>query len=67
MREFKGSYQLGTLDGEVLEKRVNGFRLKPYYGPLPRNLFKQPDEGTEVGRGNHELALEPALPDTTEE
>ena len=40
-REYNGSYQLGTLAGEVLGKWVNGFRLKPYKGPMPRNPFEQ--------------------------
>ena len=40
-REYNGSYQLGTLAGEVLGKWVNGFRLKPYRGPMPRNPFTQ--------------------------
>ena len=44
-REFKGSYQLGTLANEVLAKWVNGFRLKPYQGPMPKNPFKKPKTG----------------------
>ena len=40
-REFNGSYQLGTLAGEVLGKWVNGFRLKPYKGPMPKNPFER--------------------------
>ena len=46
MWEFKGSYQLGTLTGEVLDKWVNGFWLKLYQGPMPGNLFKQPKTRT---------------------
>ena len=38
---FKGSYQLGTLAGELLEKWVNRFRLEPYKGPLPINPLKK--------------------------
>ena len=58
-REFNGSYQLGTLAGEVLDKWVNGFRLKPYYGPMPQNPFHQPENNAEIGSGkqlagNHE-------------
>jgi hypothetical protein len=34
-----GTYQLGTLSGEVLPKWANGFRLKPYYGKMPANPF----------------------------
>ena len=49
--EFKGSYQLGTLVGKVLDKWVNGFRLKPYYGPMPQNLFYQPEANVEIGSG----------------
>ena len=35
-----GTYQVGTLSGEILPKWVNGFRLKPYHGPMPENPFK---------------------------
>ena len=42
-KEFNGSYQLGTLAGELLTKWVNGFRLKPYKGWMPENLFKEPE------------------------
>jgi hypothetical protein len=34
-----GTYQLGTLSGEVLPQWANGFRLKPYYGKMPANPF----------------------------
>jgi hypothetical protein len=35
-----GTYQLGTLSGEVLTQWANvHFRLKPYYGKMPANLF----------------------------
>ena len=47
MREFKGSYQLRTLAGELLEKWVNGFWLKPYKGPMPTNPFKVSEENKE--------------------
>ena len=43
-KEFKGPYELGTLAGEVLEKWVNGFQVKPYKGPMLVNPFKEPDE-----------------------
>ena len=39
-----GTYQLGTLAGEILPKWVNGFRLKPYHGDMPKNPFSQPEE-----------------------
>ena len=35
----QGTFQLGTLAGEVLQQKVNGFRLKPYLGPTPPNPF----------------------------
>ena len=53
-REFNGSYQLGTLAGEVLGKWVNGFRLKPYNGPMPRNPFEQVKGDTEPNTGKSE-------------
>ena len=71
LRELKWSYQLGMLVGEILEKWVNGFRLKPYHGLMPRNPFKQPDDGVETGNGNQisgnqeALKLDLALPVTT--
>ena len=34
-----GTFQLGTLAGEVLRQKVNGFRLKTYLGPIPPNPF----------------------------
>ena len=39
-----GTYQLGSLTGEVLPKWVNGFRLKPYLGDMPVNPFIQTEE-----------------------
>ena len=33
------TFQLGTLAGEVLRQKVNGFHLKPYMGPTPPNSF----------------------------
>ena len=39
-----GTFTLGTLTREILPQKVNGFRLKPYAGPTPRNPFeKSPD------------------------
>ena len=43
-KEYNGSYQLGTLSGEVIGKWANGFRLKPYKGHKPSNPFKQDSE-----------------------
>ena len=38
---YNGTYQVGTLAGEVLPKHwVNGFRLHPYHGPTPVNPFR---------------------------
>ena len=39
-KEYNGSYQLGTLAGEVMGKWANGFRLKSYKGQMPANPFK---------------------------
>ena len=50
-REFNGSYQLGTLVGEVVGKGVNGFRLKPYQGPMPKNQFEQTKTDTDLDTG----------------
>ena len=44
---IKGTYQLGTLAGEVLPKWGNGFRLKPYAGPTPPNPFSETNNGNE--------------------
>ena len=59
MREFKGSNQLGTLADEVLDKWVNGFILKPYQGPMPRNPFKQLETGTKEVTGESSPTMEP--------
>ena len=40
-KEYNGSYQLGTLAGELLSKWVNGFRLKTYKGQMSDNPFKE--------------------------
>ena len=34
-----GTFTLGTLAGEIMRQKVNGFRLKPYFGPMPPNPF----------------------------
>jgi hypothetical protein len=39
VKSENGTYQLGTLSGEVLPQWANGFRLKPYYGKMPANPF----------------------------
>jgi len=31
-----GTFTLATLDGIALPKTINGFRLKPYFGPIPQ-------------------------------
>ena len=43
-KEYNGSYQLGTLAGEILGKWVNGFRLKPYKGPMPKTPFRKDED-----------------------
>ena len=43
---------------EVLGKWVNGFRLKPYQGPMSRNPFEQTKTDTELDTGK------PAKPTT---
>ena len=35
-----GTYQVGTLLGEIMLKWVNVFRLKPYKGSMPTNPFQ---------------------------
>jgi hypothetical protein len=40
MKADNGTYQLGTVSGEVLPQWANGFRLKPYYGKMPDNPFR---------------------------
>jgi hypothetical protein len=44
VNEESGTYQLGTLSGEVLPQWANGFRLKPYYGKLLPNTFLPKDD-----------------------
>ena len=43
-KEYNGSYQLGTLAGEVIGKWANGFRLKPYKEHMPANRFPRNTE-----------------------
>ena len=40
-QQKNGMYKLGDLSGEILPKWVNGFRLKPFYGDMPDNPFKE--------------------------
>ena len=39
--EFNGTFQLGTLAGEVVQSWANGFRLRPYRGSTPPNPFTE--------------------------
>ena len=48
-KEYNGSYQLGTLAGEILGKWVNGFRLKPYKGRMPKNLVQEDEDPQNPG------------------
>ena len=45
-----GTFTLGTLAGEILRQKVNGFRLKPYFGPTPPNPFRAVQEAAEKAR-----------------
>ena len=38
-------------------KWVNGFRLKPYYGPLPLNPFEKTKADIELDTGEHEKTI----------
>ena len=38
-------------------KWFNGFRLKPYYGPMPRNPFEQIKADTEPDTGKHDKTV----------
>ena len=42
----KGTFTLGTLAGEILPQKVNGFRLKPYAGPTAPNPFEKSTDPT---------------------
>ena len=44
--EFNGTFQLGTVVGEIVKSWINGFRLRPYQGSTPPNLFGK-THGTE--------------------
>jgi hypothetical protein len=46
-----GTYQLGTLFGEVLPQWANGFRLKPYYRKMPTNPFMSRETSPDVSTG----------------
>ena len=37
-----GTFRLGTVQGELLQKPVNGFRLRPYTGRMPPYPFPAP-------------------------
>jgi hypothetical protein len=43
-----GTYQLGTLSGEVLSQWANAFRLKRYYGKMPANPFMSGQTSSDV-------------------
>ena len=47
----KGTFTLGTLAGETLPQKVNGYRLKPYTGPTPPNPFKKSMDPTPPDAG----------------
>ena len=75
-KEYNGSYQLGTLAGEVISKWANGFRLKPYKGHMPTNLFprntepddpenRQEEEPTPAGTDPDNLQEEVPVPART--
>ena len=61
-KEYNGSYQLGTLAGEILGKWVNGFRLKPYKGRMPKNLVQE-DEDPQNPENRPEGGLVPGITD----
>ena len=39
--EFNGTFQLGTLAGDIVKSWANGFRLRPYRGTTPPNPFTE--------------------------
>ena len=45
--EFNGTFQLGTLAGDIVKSWANGFRLRPYRGTTPPNPFTEPHGPTE--------------------
>ena len=55
-KAFNGSYQLGTLTGEILNKWVNGFRLKPYKGRMPED---QCEAGGKAVAGDSPTTMKP--------
>lgn len=36
---YDGTFLLGTLSGEWFAKPINGYRLRPYHGPMPPYAF----------------------------
>ena len=64
-KEYNGSYQLGTLVGDLLSKWVNGFRLKPYKGQVPENPFKE-DENPQNTENRSEGGTAPEATDPVE-
>ena len=68
-KEYNGLYQLSTLPGEIIGKWANGFRLKPYKGRMPTNLF-QKNEDSQDPENRQEEGPAPEVtnlgrPDTT--
>ena len=47
----KGTFTLGTLAGEILPQKVNGFRLKAYAGATPPNPFIKATDPTPPDAG----------------
>ena len=45
--EFNGTFQLGTLAGDIVQRWANGFRLKPYNGTIPPNPFAKSSQDTD--------------------
>ena len=64
-KEYNGSYQLGTLAGELLGKLVNGFRLKPYKGLMPENPFKE-DGNPQITENRSEGGMTPEAAEPVE-
>ena len=64
-KEYNGSYQLGTLAGELLSKWFNGFRLKPYKGQMPEIPFKE-DENPQNTENRSEGGTAPEATDPVE-
>ena len=47
-----GTFPLGTLAGEILPQKINGFRLKPYVGATPPNRFEKTTDHTPPEAGS---------------